>query len=605
MNLYKTFLECLAILSKGDKRKYWTVVVAQGILGFLDLLGVAIMGIIGALAIRGVQSQPANGSIGKLLDVLNMGGLTFQIQVAVLGVVAATVLITRTMLGMYLTWKILNFLSVRSAKISSELLTRITDSGYIKISKFNSAELQYILGPGVSSVAVGVLGTASTVLSDVSTLAIVAVGIVIIDPAIAVSSITLFALVGALLYFKLHKFSERIGRDLTTESIQSNKLINEMIGGYRELYVRDRLDFYKNKVTQTKYSISEMQSKNSFLPNISKYVIEVAVVIGAALVSAAQFVLNDATHAFASLGIFLAAGTRIAPALLRLQQGAIGIKSNIGMSHLTLEALREFSTIEVEGKIEPASNTGRSDFSPHVSLTNLKFRYESSDYETLNIPNLEVFPGTTVALVGPSGSGKTTLIDVMLGVLTPQSGQVLISGLSPKEAIKLWPEAIAYVPQMPMMKQGSIAQNIALGFGDEEIEKFQIEEALRAAQLEDFVNSLPSRSLSEIGEKGVGISGGQLQRLGIARALYLHPKLIVLDEATSALDGITEKEISDAISELKTNATLVIIAHRLSTVVNADQVFYLNQGKIVASGSFEEVRTRVPDFDKQAKLMGL
>lgn len=605
MNLHRTFIECLSILSKKDRKKYWIVVFAQGVLGFLDLIGVAVMGIIGALAIRGVQSQPSSENISKILQLFKMNSLSFQTQVAILGVFAAIVLVIRTLASMYLTWKILNFLSIRSAVISSQLLSKISESGYANVLKYNGAELQFILGPGVSSVAVGVLGTASTVLSDISTLAIVTAGIVLIDPIIALVSIALFSSIGAYLYFSLHKFSEEVGRNLTSLNIESNKLIVEIISGYRELFVRDRLTYYRNQVAESKFKISELQAKNSFVPNISKYVVEIAVVIGAAVVSAAQFVLNDAAHAFASLGIFLAAGTRIAPALLRLQQGALGIKSNIGMSYLTLETLKEFSSLEAAEESNPKMSAPNSEFNPQISIQNLRFRYEKSNRDTVNISKLDILPGTTIALVGQTGAGKTTLIDIMLGVLKPQSGEVRISGAEPIDAIKNWPGSIAYVPQNPMMKQGTIAQNIALGFSDDEIVAEDISRALLTAQLWDFVNSLPLKTATRIGENGVGLSGGQLQRLGIARALYLQPKLIVLDEATSALDGSTEKDISDAISAMKAEATIVIIAHRLSTVLNADKVYYMQNGEIVASGTFEEVRRSVPDFNRQATLMGL
>lgn len=564
-----------------------------------------LMGVIGALAIRGVQSQPANGTVGKILTFLQLDSYSIQIQVAVLGIFTAIVLIFRTIIGMYLTWKVLKFLSSRSAEISTHLLSRILRAGYLSLTKFNSSELQFILGPGVSALAVGVLGTASMVLSDLATLVIVSCGIMVIDPVIAIATILLFATVGLYLYFKLHKFSEEIGRKLTSESVESNKLISELIGGYRELYVRNRLKFYETQVSGTKYSISELLAKNSFIPNIGKYVIEISLVLGAALVAAAQFVLNDAVHAFASLGIFVAAGTRIAPALLRLQQGAIAIKSNIGVSHLTLDALREFSRIELREDLVNNPKTQPELFTASIEVRDLIFTYDGNPNQTLNIKELVIEPGSTVAIVGPSGSGKTTLVDLILGILSPQSGTVLLSGLSPQVAISKWPDAVAYVPQMPIMNEGSIRQNIAFGFSSEEVNSEKVQSALEASQLLEFVEQLPGKDYSLIGERGIGLSGGQLQRLGIARALYLTPKLIVLDEATSALDGITEKDISNAISRLKEDATIIIIAHRLSTIVDADIVIYIQEGEILARGSFEQVRMAVPNFDKQAKLMGL
>jgi ABC-type multidrug transport system fused ATPase/permease subunit len=207
--------------------------------------------------------------------------------------------------------------------------------------------------------------------------------------------------------------------------------------------------------------------------------------------------------------------------------------------------------------------------------------------------------------VGPSGAGKTSVVDVLLGVLTESSGTVLISGKRPLETIAQWPGAIAYVPQDVAMSSGTIKENITLGFPENSDDNELITSALEMAQLASFVTSLPHGLDTQVGERGTKLSGGQRQRLGIARAMFTKPKLLVLDEATSALDGQTESDISSAILELKGKTTIVMIAHRLSTVRFADLVIYIDGGKITAKGTFEDVRSQVPDFEKQAQLMGL
>jgi len=208
-------------------------------------------------------------------------------------------------------------------------------------------------------------------------------------------------------------------------------------------------------------------------------------------------------------------------------------------------------------------------------------------------------------LVGPTGAGKTSAADVLLGVLNPDSGSVTISGVSPAEAVLKWPGAISYVPQDVVIANGTIKQNVCLGFNPDLVPESYVWDALAAAQLVEFVRSLPNGLNSEVGERGTKISGGQRQRLGIARALFTQPKLLVLDEATSALDGETEAAITSAIQNLKGKVTVIVIAHRLSTVRDADNVVYLDKGKVVSQGTFDQVRAVVPDFDRQAKLMGL
>ena len=197
------------------------------------------------------------------------------------------------------------------------------------------------------------------------------------------------------------------------------------------------------------------------------------------------------------------------------------------------------------------------------------------------------------------------MIDILLGVLNPDNGSVLVSGLPPLLAVAKWPGAVSYVPQDVVIAAGTIRENIALGYPMKEATDELIMGALKVAHLDEFVASLPEGIDTQVGERGARISGGQRQRLGIARAMFTRPHLLVLDEATSSLDGETEASISEAIHSLRGSTTVVIIAHRLSTVRNADKVVYLSKGKVLATGTFEEVRQAVPDFDQQAKIMGL
>ena len=213
--------------------------------------------------------------------------------------------------------------------------------------------------------------------------------------------------------------------------------------------------------------------------------------------------------------------------------------------------------------------------------------------------------GTSIAFVGPSGAGKTTIIDILMGVLNPDSGAVLISGLPPLIAVAKWPGAVSYVPQDVVIAAGTIRENISLGYPLSEATDELVMGALKVAHLDKFVADLPNGIDTQVGERGTRISGGQRQRLGIARAMFTQPHLLVLDEATSSLDGETEASISEAIHALRGATTIVIIAHRLSTVRNADTVVYLSKGKVLATGTFDEVRKAVPDFDHQAKIMGL
>jgi ABC-type multidrug transport system fused ATPase/permease subunit len=244
-------------------------------------------------------------------------------------------------------------------------------------------------------------------------------------------------------------------------------------------------------------------------------------------------------------------------------------------------------------------------FDPQVSLNNIDFSYEGNNKKTLKNINLEVKPGEIVAIVGKSGSGKTTLVDIITGVLLPNTGQVTISGIESSNVSRKFPGAISYVPQDVFISNGTIRSNICLGFEINEISDEEIWQALETAQLFDVVNQLPDKLDSPIGDRGSKLSGGQRQRLGIARALITKPRLLILDEATSSLDSQTELDVSESILSLVGDVTVIIIAHRLSTVQKSDIVVYIDNGEIKSCGPFSKVRNEIPDFDLQAKLLGI
>jgi ABC-type multidrug transport system fused ATPase/permease subunit len=595
--------QALSMLDRSEKKKLGLVCITQTLLGFLDLIGVAIIGLVGTLAVKGIQSQTPTGNIARLLETLQLSNFTFQIQIAFLGLIAATILIARSLFSMFLSRRILYFLSYKAASMSSRLVKELLARNMTEIQRKTSQETLYAVTTGVSVLMLLVVAAASAVFADVFLLLIFSIGLFIFDPLMAASTLILFGFVSIILYFVTQKKASELGQYSSQVTISSNKKILEVINSFREIYVHDLQQNYAEHITQTRNELAEASAELTFIPNISKYVIEITLVAGGVAISAIQFLMNDAIQAVSTLAVFLAAASRIAPAILRLQSGTLAIKSSVGIAKSTLELIEALSPITDRVSVSQKLEIDHEGFKPSISIMEVGFSYSNSAEPTLRNVSLEISPGSQVAIVGSSGAGKSTLVDLILGLRGNDTGQIFIGGLIPGEAIKKWPGAISYVPQNVFVSDSTILTNVAFGY--EEICMDLAWEALEIAQLSEFVKSLPLGVHTPVGEGGNMISGGERQRLGIARALYTKPKLLILDEATSSLDAQTEVAISEAISKLRGDVTIIMIAHRLSSVKNADQVVYLQNGNIVAKGSFSDVKSAVPDFEQQASLMGL
>ena len=606
INLRQGLSSSLDILDSREKQKLMIVILTQIILSLVDLVGVILIGILGALTVSGVAGQEIGDRVEIALSYLNLENESFETQSLVIALSAAFLLIARTVISVFLLRTSLRILSVKAAKLNGTIINKILSQSYQTLEKRSLSQIQFMVNTGINSLVTGVIGTSIVIISDVALMTILTLGMLMAAPLTAVGSICYFALISVVLLRITGPELERKKLELTKLQISSSELLVTAIENYRELTVKDQRWHYIKKISKMKLSMASSNAFSFFVPQLSKYVLEGSVVIGALLLSAVQFTTNTSMHAIGTLVLFLAAGMRITPAIIRVQQGITTLRGEIAAAQIPLEILSELNNSQETSVLrKQVFEIDHQGFIPTVLINDLRFRYDGGTRLSLENCNVEIKAGEFIAIAGPSGAGKTTLADLILGLLTPSAGSCKVSGMDSGLVNASFPGALGYVPQEIRLFSGSVAENIALGYELDDQLSVRIIEMCKLPYLENLIKELPFGLDTQVGERGTNLSGGQKQRIGIARALLTQPLLIVLDEATSALDAETEFVVNSAIKSLRGNVTVISIAHRLSTIRSADQVLYLEDGKIIATGNFEKLRNTLPNFNSQAEKMGL
>ena len=602
---FQSLRDAFSVITKKDLKKVFWIISIQVLLGFLDLFGVVAVGLLSALSIQKFGSGSSNFSLPEFLALTPLEDLEFGSLVALLACAGIFLLASKSILSFFFTRKIIRFFSFRAARFSTDLMEKLLAGSIGAVQKNTFQHSIFAVSRGVEVLFVQVLATIVVIISDLSLVIILTIGLLIIDFKTTLALALVFGLIGLMLFKFLSTKSRSQGILLSQKSVQSDEKIYEMLQLYREMKVSGRQDHYLGEFNSIRSAVAKIGSDLNFLPYVVKYAIELGFLLAVIIVGVVNFFFGDLLGAIQSSSMLIVAGSRIAPSLIRLQQGMVSVSVGLGQTKPTLEYFKEFKpNCAVSNRVIESINT-HAGFSPEISLKNVSFSYPNSLSPAIENINLEIDAGTFVAIVGPSGSGKSTLVDLILGVSEPSFGEVKVSGLTPTQCVSKWSGAISYVPQEVSIINGSVWENVTLGMPKSAAAERLVKEVLSMAQLEEYSEDKELHSIKNAPEFKSKVSGGQRQRLGISRALFTKPLLLVLDESTSSLDAKTEYEISKAISSIRSNKTIIVIAHRLSTVMAADKVVYISDGKIISVGTFDQVRTAVPEFDVQASLMGI
>ena len=600
----------LRLLSRRDQKILAALMLFQFCLAVLDLIAIAALGAVASLAVSTTTGQPST-FLPALSGIL--GNPPKAGTVVALAMGAGVVLALKSVLSFWGTRRAFRFLANRQAMVASRLANELLSRPLLQVQRRSSQENAFALTVGVYSMTVGILGQAVVIASEAALVLVLLTGLLAVDPALTVFTAIFFACVAFTLHFLLARWAVRVGNQEASYAAEATAAIQEALRGYREVTVSGRRGVYTQRFHDVVWRGAHVQSEKMIIQTIGKYVFEIALVVGAGLLVLAQSLSSSLTEAAAIIVVFFAAASRIMPALLRLQGATLQFKIASGIAQMSVALIADLSetesadpvTLSMLERMSRESVERYPGFSPEVEVRHLTLTYPGAQTPALDDVSIFVGPGSSFALAGSTGAGKSTLADVILGVLAADQGQVRIGGLSPDQSVMRWPGAMAYIPQDVAIVNGTVRDNVAMGLPAHLVHDERVWEALNRARLADFL--LDSREGLEtvVGEHGVKLSGGQRQRLGIARALYTRPRLLVMDEATSALDAETEAAITATFDSMSGDVTRVIIAHRLATIRHCDQVAYLKEGRIVACGTFSEVREAVPDFERQAQLLGL
>jgi ABC-type multidrug transport system fused ATPase/permease subunit len=610
------------LLDKRGQRKYLLAVGIQMSLGLFDILGITLAGLIGILAASSLTQAPLSPPIEDALSLFGLSNQNVGNLIIILCIVTLLFFVLKTMLALYFSLRSFRFLAYQQSRVTSLLVSKVLNSEYMWLRHQEPHKLSTSLILGVSAATTNSLGQFMLMISEMALIILFVFLLVLVNPSVAIFTVLYLAVVVFILRQIIGKKVSDFNRNLGNMQVDSQVTLFSVLKLFREIRVFRRTRWFEDRLEGLSEERAQNFASDMWIQQVPKYMLEIAMLVGAAGLLVAGKVLTESEQIVPVLAIYLTAAGRLFPSLLRVQSAIFSLQSRQHYATMAHELLADPALVERDSTYLKSQSSVSNDenilinTNPYhakekkfttssVELEKVSFRFPNSETDVLKDLTFQIQPGERVAIVGPSGAGKSTLCDIFLGLLNPTIGKAVIGTQPAATWVYENPGKVSYLPQEVTLTNGTLLENVCLGIERSEIDWAAFSRAVGRAQLTEVIEQLADGIETNLGVGGTSLSGGQRQRVGLARALYTEPDILIMDEATSALDAEAEFEIMNALDDLGLHTTVITIAHRLSSIRKFPRIIYLESGLVLGDGDLSQIRKQISRFDNQLKLSGI
>ena len=595
--MFKLIKNLFKLLSPNQRKRFYALQFLVVIMSVFEILGVA--SIIPFMALVGDMSQLEQNTF--IAEIYSQSGITSESQfVFWVGLCVLGLLFISMIISIFTIWGLSMFANKIGTEIADRLYTYYLKQGWLFHASGSSAQLTKKIATETMRVTGAVLVPLMQMNSKVILSLLMSISIFLYDPKVALIGLSIFAISYFFLFRGVRKRLNKNGIAISEVNEERFRLMNEGFGGIKDLLLMGRDNDFINRFNKSGKTLAYSQGTNAALAQAPRYFVEL-LAFGSMIILILYLIASHNGNLgmiLPILSVYAIGIIKLLPAFQQIYSSMAIIKANIPAFESIQQDL--YDSLHKESKSQKFEESSLNP-KQNISLENITFTYPKKEEPALNKLDMLIPANSVIGIVGPSGSGKSTLIDILLCLIEPQEGHLKIDDdIINDQNRRSWQNTIGFVAQTIFLSEGTIAENVAFGIPEDQIDLDQVKKVLKLAHLSDFISTLDKDIHTKVGERGVQLSGGQRQRIGIARALYHKAEVLVFDEATSSLDGITEKMIMEAIHNFSGKKSIILIAHRLKTVKKCDRIFFIDNGKVVDQGTYQELIENNKDFRNMA-----